>query len=187
VNKRVTEWRQCLEAAQRKLDIASYHADQLTQELVLRNDTRPSLPPIPVQAHFEGIVVSLMAAVDQVAEAVNSGLGLGHSEGERREGAGRAIATAVPDVAAWYRNPLQQDLRSIRVQIVHYTYKKMQDREGWAVESVGSKYQGSRELMAYANAAIQYFERLHELIPQIQEHISEQSGEQCCTVTRRAT
>jgi hypothetical protein len=35
------------------------------------------LPPIPVQASFEGVVISIEAAVDQVAEAVVSASRLG--------------------------------------------------------------------------------------------------------------
>jgi hypothetical protein len=188
VSKRGAEWRQYLEAAERKLDIANYHVARLAQELAMGNDPGRTLPPIPVQAHFEGVVVSIMAAVDQVSEAVNSGLGLGLSEGERRQGAGKAIAPVVLEVADWYRHPLQQELRDIRVLMVHYAYKKMPERGRWVIESTGSnKYGGSRELATYAKDAVQYAERLRDSIPKIQVYLSKQTAGQYRAVTKRAT
>jgi hypothetical protein len=185
VRNMVADWQDYLEAAERKLDIATYHACELERELASRNNAGDALPPIPVQAHFEGVVVSLMSAVDQVAEAMNSSLGHTDSMAERRERAGRAIAKAIPDVAAWYRNPLQQDLRDLRVLMLHYAYRKTPEGQGWVVESTNSsRYQGSRELVPYAKDAVRYFERLRDLLPRIQGYLSKQRVEQHRKVTR---
>lgn len=172
-----TDLQPYFEAAERKSEIARYHTDQLRQEPSLQSYAGTTLPTIPVQAHFEGAVVSVMAAVDQVAQAVNSGLGLKLPSGELVEKAFSTVGKVVPEVDEWYRDPLGRDLRRLRVRIVHYAYKKTPEERCWAVESTGTEYRGSRELAAYARAAAQYAEKLRGLIPQIQEHLHRQDAE----------
>lgn len=65
-----------LVAAGRKVKAAAYHAERLRQ-LLDSGQASSDSPPVPVQAHFEGVIVSLIAAVDQVAQAVNSARQLG--------------------------------------------------------------------------------------------------------------
>lgn len=54
-----TNWGSYLAAARRKIEIAAFHLDQLSTALAMAEPTGP-LPSIPVQAHFEGVVVSSM-------------------------------------------------------------------------------------------------------------------------------
>jgi hypothetical protein len=62
------DWRMQFEAARRKIHVATYHVDCLREALNAENFLRRrSVPPIPIQAHFEGVVVSVIAAIDQVA------------------------------------------------------------------------------------------------------------------------
>lgn len=172
-----TDPQQYFEAAKRKSEIARYHTDQLGQEPSLQSYAGTALPTVPVQAHFEGAVVSVMAAVDQVAQAVNSCLRLSLKSDKLVEGAFSAVEEAVPEVGEWYRDPLGRDLRRLRVRMVHYAYKKTPEGKGWAVESTDTEYRGSRELAVYAKAAAQYAEKLRDLIPQIQEHLQRQAAE----------
>jgi hypothetical protein len=69
------DWREYLAAASQKIGIVQCHAKCLK---MLRDTAAGAdgLPPIPVQAHFEAVVFSVIAAVDQVAQAVNSALTL---------------------------------------------------------------------------------------------------------------
>lgn len=105
-----------LQAAERKVRIAAFHRSQL--EKYLRGEPRSKDVPIPIQAHFEGVVVSVMAAVDQVAQAVNSALCLRATPGELVEKTFSMIGD-VPGVGEWYQEQIGRDLRSIRTKIVH--------------------------------------------------------------------
>jgi hypothetical protein len=68
------DWTDYLEAACRKRGIAAFNLRRLKELL------NPADPPeqlsIEIQAHFEGVVISVIAAVDQVAQAVNHALNL---------------------------------------------------------------------------------------------------------------
>jgi hypothetical protein len=77
VKGRVNDWREYLHAADRKILMAAFHLDAV-QETLGDDDSPSTLDlPIPIQAHFEGIMYSQIAAADQVAEAVNRGFELG--------------------------------------------------------------------------------------------------------------
>ena len=71
-------WQSCLRAAERKTKIARYHLKKLRwhhEHPDQHSDpgeppSLESLPPIPIQAHFEGVVFSVRAAVEQIAKAI---------------------------------------------------------------------------------------------------------------------
>lgn len=162
----VDEWKEYLEAAQRKMRVADFHLARLSAVVTTHMDREP---PIELQAHFEGVVVSVIAAVDQVGQAVNSALRLGASPGDLFEKAFGRLRTHLPAVDAWCQEPIGRDLRSIRVRIIHYAYSKTAHELGWTVEPGRGDYQGSREVVAYASAAVDYSRRLVGLIPSIEE------------------
>jgi hypothetical protein len=56
--------------------------------------------------------------------------------------------------------------------MVHYTCKKTPNVALWYVEPTGIDYEGPRDLIAYSEAAVQYAERLRDLIPRVQEYLS---------------
>lgn len=62
------EWREYLNAASLKVDIACYHNEELLALLAREGKNRE--PSTAVQAHFEGVLYSFVAASDQVAEAI---------------------------------------------------------------------------------------------------------------------
>lgn len=156
------EWQACLDAAERKIKIAAYHLEHLNQVLVSSKDVGDNLPSIAVQAHFEGVVVSVIAAIDQVVYVAKSAFGLPLSQVD------------IPEVKIWYENKLGVDLRCIRVRMVHYSYKKKPLNIVWVVEPVEqSKYAGSRELAPYASAALEYGIALCALFPQIKQLVLE--------------
>jgi hypothetical protein len=140
--------------------IASFHRSRLESELGSPDLTGAAIPPIPVQAHFEGVIVALMAVVDQVAQAANKALELRLPPHKLVEDAFGKLGDAMPDVRSWFGEEIGRDLRRIRVRIIHYHYTKNPAEHRWKVESADTGYSGSRELLAYASAGIEYVQRL---------------------------
>ena len=165
-------WRTQLDAARRKIAVASYHVDCLGKALKVRGITSRSAPPIPIQAHFEGVIVSVIAAVDQVAQAANSGFQLHLSPARLFQGAFSRLSKVCAEIQTWMANPIGPDLRRIRTRIVHYSYKKTLHESFWVVESADSAYKGSRELLSYATSAVEFGKRLIEMLPQIEIEIA---------------
>ncbi len=154
------DWKRYLEAANRKVEIAKYHLRCLLRELGASEDSQDEMPAVPVQAHFEGVVVSVMAAVDQVAQAINSALKMGLASDQLVDKAFGEVGQAVPDLQHWYDESIGKDLRRIRTRMIHYSYSKLLGGKGWKVESAGIDYRGSRELAEYSAEAVRYGERL---------------------------
>jgi hypothetical protein len=165
--ERPDKWRAYLEAATRKADIAAYHAAQLKVAVSSTQNQGGALPPIPVQAHFEGLVVSAMAAVDQVAQAVNSALRMHLDQSQLVQRAFDELGRRVPEIKAWFQHPLGRDLRRLRTRMIHYSYAKTPDGPSWCVESVDSEYVDCRELVAYAESSAEYVGRLSHLFPKV--------------------
>lgn len=135
-----------------------------------------SAPAINVQAHFVGVVVSVMAAVDQVAQAVNSAWQLHLDSSNLVEKAFTTLAGRMPAIDNWFKEQIGRDLRRIRVRMVHYAYAKTPQGSCWVVESAGTEFSGSRELVAYAESAVEYGECLRRLLPHIEHEIANRTG-----------
>lgn len=150
-----------LHAAGQQVRNASYHLDQLR----LRLDPVPAPdihgePPIEVQAHFEGVIISTFAAIDKVAEAINSALGLGLEQNCLLK-----VYLATPQLKSWSGKDLNKDLQGIRRLIVHHHVKKIPFKGpsgAWDVQlPEGAKpYEGSRGLRAYGETAIGHVQEL---------------------------
>lgn len=164
----VNKWSEYLVAAQRKVSVAEFHLSRLRD--VLTTQTSPEVP-IEVQAHFEGAVVSVVAAVDQVAQAANAAFSLSAGSGDLFDKAFGVLRERLADVDAWCQEPIGRDLRSIRVRIIHYSYSKAAHEMGWVVEPGRSEYRGARDLVAYATSAVDYGKRLVGLLPSIESQL----------------
>ena len=70
-------------AARRKIEIAEFHYARLQNELRSAPSASKAMPSIPIQAYFEGAILSVIAAIDQVAQAINSSLKLGLKSEEK--------------------------------------------------------------------------------------------------------
>jgi hypothetical protein len=161
-----------IEASRRKLAIAAYHLDRLRKLVADHIDLSESAPAIDVQAHFEGVVVSIMAAVDQVAQSVNSGLQLRLNSSNVVKEAFTTLAEHMPEIGEWLSEQIGRDLRRLRVRMVHYAYTKTPQGQRWTVESVETGFSGSRELVSYANSAVEYGKRLGTLLPRIEQEVT---------------
>jgi hypothetical protein len=154
-------WNRYIDAANRKVEIAAFHFEQLSLALPKCPPPHDGRPDVPTQAFFEGLVVASIAAVDQVAQAANSALDLGLSGGNLFEGAAPQIESRVPEFRCWRTKPIGLDLRRLRVRMIHYSYEKSAAGDpSWQVEIANPAYTGSRDLLAYANAALEHFREL---------------------------
>lgn len=167
-----TDWADFLKAAKRKVEIAHYHAHRLDEVLAAEAGATGEMPAIPVQAHFEGVVISIMAAVDQVAQATNSALRLSLSTNSLVTESFTQLGQSIPPLADWFDEPFGRDLRRLRTRMIHYAYRKSREGLVWTVESVDTNYSGSRELRAYAGSAAEYACRLLNFIPDIHQYLA---------------
>jgi hypothetical protein len=124
------DWREFLNAAPRKVKIAQYHLENLRSALTPcpPADTG-GLPPIDVQAHFEGVLFAVIAAASQIEEAVRYAKRLG------RDASRRKILESISheEFRQWYRSPLSRDLQAIRNAGFHRSYEKSHVGERWFV------------------------------------------------------
>jgi hypothetical protein len=117
-----------------------------------------------------------MAAVDQVAQAVNSAWQLRLNSSNLVEKAFTTLAEHLPEIGDWFSEQIGRDLRRLRVRMVHYAYAKTPQGPGWIVESAGTGFSGSRDLVAYANSAAEYGERLRRLLPRVEQEVAYRVG-----------
>jgi hypothetical protein len=164
----------CLFAASRKIDIARYHFSELCGQLG-RASAGEALPPIPVQAHFEGVVVCVVAAEEKVKEALRSAYGVSRDDERECKRLYSAFARKLPALAKWYANALLGDIRDVRNLAIHQHYEKKLVTEGgpapvWEVDKPAiTKYRGPRELKKYGQSAVEIGAALIGLVPQIEE------------------
>jgi hypothetical protein len=162
-------WGDYIDAAHRKIAIAVFHCEQLKRALANCPPPHDGRPDIPTQAFFEGAVVATVSAIDQVAQAANSALGLSLQAANLIEGAYPEIEKRVPDFKAWREQPIGRDLRRLRTRMVHYSYDKSPTGDPlWQVGVVDPNYTGSRELFAYAHAAASYGQVLGTIADKLQ-------------------
>ncbi|MGO9603526.1 MAG: hypothetical protein ACLQAT_09040 [Candidatus Binataceae bacterium] len=159
-------WQQYLSAARRKVEVAVYHLERLRG--FLNTDPGPDQwgqSPIEVQAHFEGILFSVVAAEEQAKEAISRGYDV--SAKKERAKAYQKVLSAIPRLSDWWKNPLGKDIRCVRNLLTHHYYKKIPANECWVVQKVNSRYRGGRELREYCEATVNYGKELIDLIPDI--------------------
>jgi hypothetical protein len=169
------DWKSYIDAAHRKVDIATFHFDQLCSALHQDPTDHAPHPGIPVQAFFEGVITAVISAADQVAQAANSALKLraGHDGRSLFDVASPEIESRVPSFKHWKDQSIGVDLRRLRTRMVHYSYEKSPNTDrNWYVESTDSGYTGSRDLLSYASSAVTYAKELALLANQLQDSLS---------------
>jgi hypothetical protein len=149
-----------LRAARRKIEIAKYHLEHLLARL----ETNPepierSDPPIDVQAHFEGVLFSVKAEIDQITELIANALNCPYRK------ALAECSERLPELKAWRKDAFFDELNELRRLAAHHAYVKRPagPEQRWIVDDVGSSYEGPRELGPYCKAAVAYGEKLMNL------------------------
>jgi hypothetical protein len=117
------ELSRCLFAAERKIRVACYHFDELSDRLDQPSKSQ-DLPPIPVQAHFEGVVVSIIAAEEKVKEAVRIAYGVRRKDEQKCRLLYKDVGRKLPKLGEWYANAFLGDIREVRNLAIHQYYEK---------------------------------------------------------------
>ena len=173
-----------LTAIDRKLEIAHFHHAGLLPLLDTSRDDA-AMPPVAIQAHFEGVLRATVAMSDQliagIAEAV-SGMpepyvakpGIVLAQLERLEAAERVVEL----ISNVRHDPLFLDVRGVRNQATHAYYNKDFDRHGWSVGRAryipdgGEHWEGDRHLSSYSAALIDVAERTHAAAAAVMEDLA---------------
>jgi hypothetical protein len=113
---------------------------------------------VPVQAHFEGVLYSIIAASDQVGAALDARCG----EDGWKQTLGKVLSQMPPTprqekLIQWDQGPVMRDVRALRVQATHHHYEKypLVDRPRPSARD-GEGYKGSRHLLDYCRVAVQH-------------------------------
>lgn len=151
-----------LNAACRKVEIAHYHFDQLRRWMAGTPPQALREVPIPIQAHFEGILAAGYSALDEVAGF--------HGKYDakqlfRMDPAGEPFPAAL---RAWYDQPLVRHAGQLRNAATHRFYGKLpaggEAAEGLRIPELGFGGQVPAELMIYAEALLEQWDSLAALI-----------------------
>lgn len=177
------DWPEYVKAAQRKVQMAQYHLRRLEDDadaLAVFGE----YPPISAQAHFEGVLYAFIAAQDQVAEAILRAFPPAPMQlpKGRRTLLDRAL-TSMPGsqlrrrIVEWRETPIVDDVRWVRKRATHHHYTKLAPgRLGFAVQKpTGSvtPYDGARELVEYARAAVEHAEDLGGVLAALKDVLSQ--------------
>src|SRR5439155_1244698 len=111
---RAMGWLEYLEAVHHKLEIARFHVAELEGRRPFNETHR-----VAVQAHFEGVLYSFVAASDQLAQAINIGFSLGIARIEANIDAvinhPRLPLLVKGELQSWNSAPIVSDVRAVRV------------------------------------------------------------------------
>lgn len=117
---------------------------------------------MPVQAHFEGVLYSVIAASEQVDEATEC----------------RSARTLRCNLEAWRQEPIFKDVRAVRNKATHHHYRKTPAGPKLEVQELSNPYGGSRALDVYSQAACDHLRRLLPLLDEIESVLSASAVEQ---------
>lgn len=137
-------------AVERKLAILDYHLRCLEKAVSNEPDIDPV--PIPVQAHFEGVLGSFAACADQIAAGLHAVTGLGHE----RAGLGSFLAEFAPEhgplleLQRLWRSPERRDISEVRRLATHYYYEKYATGESYRVNTYTDDPLDERDLVSYS-------------------------------------
>lgn len=137
-------------AAERKVAIIDYHLICLHEAIAREPDTDPV--PIPVQAHFEGILGSFAAGADQIS----AGLHAVTDVGDDRVGLGALLVEYEPKsgplvaLQTLWRSPERRDISEVRRRATHYYYDKYRAGESYRVDVYTDDPIDERDLVSYA-------------------------------------
>ena len=164
-------WPEYLRAASNKIENAEYH-HKVLEETILTSDQIP----VAARANFEALLFAFVAACDQVAEALNIGLGLGLANPNLQDAINATpalTAETLSDLTGWFQEPIASDARRIRRRAAHHHYVKRIEEAGYFVDAPpdGTSYHGSRLLVDYARAVLGHFRKLAQLINDVRSEL----------------
>jgi hypothetical protein len=173
-------WADYLKAANRKIEIAGYHLQRLLPLLdASPGEDENGFPPLCVQAHFEGVLFSILAAANQVEEAIKRARKLNE---KCRRCTIRAVS--ISRLEDWFFCPLVDDLRWVRNRATHAYYDKTRNGGRWFVQRRRGKapYEGSREIGDYCRSAVDQGRQLVALMPEVQSVLGSDARQHGATI-----
>ncbi|MBA3687602.1 MAG: gamma-glutamylcyclotransferase [Chloroflexi bacterium] len=151
-----------LNAACRKVEIAHYHFDQLRRWMAATPPEALREVPIPIQAHFEGILAAGYSALDEVAGFH------GKRDAKRLFEMDPADEPFPAALRAWYDQPLIRHAGKLRNAATHRFYGKLpaggEAVEGLRIPDLGFGGQVPSELMIYAAALLEQWDSLAAVV-----------------------
>lgn len=177
VNDQDATWQELVSAATHKLDIAEIRHRRLLEQLDQYADDFPPAVPLDVQEPFEGLLTAVVAAKQQLTDAILTA----HGQSTDVDDRGRAVLRYLrahhsseleEAIRAWNSQPIVGDLTDIRNLAVHGAYEKRLRDGRWHVQEPrdGIDPYKPRDLKSYAIAVNDHAESLRNII----EHLTEE-------------
>lgn len=165
-------WRY-FDAARRKVAMARFHRDEL-KDRIAGDFLIGERPPVEVQAHFEGVLFSAVAAADQLAEGINLAFELELSQPTIFESLDAMPRGWRPRkrLFKWVRDPIAGDYRAVRRLVTHHWSNKTP--RGPVIEiqrPLSGRYPGPRDLGSYCDAVLDHLEVLEELLVDLEAEL----------------
>ena len=158
-------------AIARKLKIARFHRRHLAEVMGQPRERDQNLPPVAIQAHFEGAVGAVVSMADQLAAGIAAALddmpplhAATLAEVLNRltnRAPDRPTRGLIKQLSAFRDDALLNDARDIRNRARHRFYDKYDDQRGWYVEPPQyipddvKQWIGDRHLLPYVDATIE--------------------------------
>ena len=158
-------------AAERKIEIACFHYQHLEKNLPSAHADSLGMPPIPVQAYFEGVVISAFSAIDKVLGALKIQYPNEITGGDQFQ-----LLEIIKPYAPGSKNLIEKesfynDLRRMRNDAAHASQEKTPSGLAWVVRAPkGSRYSGEREILKYAKTAIEFAKNCSPVIEELKKH-----------------
>lgn len=171
-------WQELLDAAIHKLDIAELRHDRLDRQLDSYVQLTPDVPA-EVQDPFEGLLTVVVAAKEQLTDA----LLVAHDRPITSRDRGRDVNDVLQShstelreaVKDWISHPIVDDMIDIRNLATHSSYEKQLRDRRWHVQdprSAARRYE-PRDLKSYAQAVHQHGRRLRDIIRRLSDELTE--------------
>ena len=165
--RRVTDIKKRLVAASRQIEISRFHYHELEKILPSAKPDERDMPPIPVQAFFEGTVISAFAAIDKLLGAIAR-----HYSVPREFEQLANIESFAPgsknlqDKENFYR-----DLKKSRNEAVHESLTKTHEGLVWMVKKPNrTGYTGARDILRYSKAAVEFAQACAPVIEELEKN-----------------
>ena len=143
-----------INAARRKVAIIEFHLDCLERAISDEPDRDPV--PIPVQAHFEGVLSSFAACADQIAAGLHAVTGAGWE----RIGLGQFLVQFEPKTGPLlalqelWRSSERRDASEVRRLATHFYYEKYKVGDRYRVDTYTPDPIAPRDLVSYGRVVL---------------------------------
>lgn len=173
-------WHDLVDAAVHKLEIADLRYERLTEQLDRLADDRPPDVPLEVQEPFEGLLTAVVAAKQQLTDAILNAQQLPTSGQDRGRLIAQALNTHHSDeladaIRTWMEHPVVEDMTDIRNLATHAAYEKRLQDGDWQVQQprAGIDAHQPRDLHSYATVVHDHAQTLRRIAEQLADELAD--------------